>query len=264
MSTRAIVATIDAEVGWIGVWNHWSGGPDELGTHLIKVIMESGGNLNEVARLLVLDAPEGWSSIIDGKRAETTGGRRYYRPADLDECDSDVHDVHFFYLIDPQTRTLSAIEATVDNIRGLKSFAKVTFAENGQPSIDQMPEPPPPWSTLRVVSHTGGWTDETRARAHRVREAMSARFGPQSPRVRERMLQCLKRLVLDALPAGADLSSPIVASWNWSPEAEAHEVDLGDLRLRYGAPAEWRDNDVQLIDAEGRSAWLTEIGRAHV
>lgn len=249
MSTRALISVV-TETGWKGVWNHWDGGPEELGGALLDAVSRHRGDLLAVANELIHDAPGGWSNYLARERS-TAGGPDFYTDAEIGSL-----DVHFIYLLDIDARCLHAIEAATEFIGSRKSFSTVSFAADGTPTPQRFVEPPPLWQRLSVVALDEGWTPETSACAERVQAALAQRFGAGIDDLRELLLAALAHLLASALPAEFDVSRPVIASWNWAAGSRAHEVSLGGLRLRYGCPAEWRDADVRLIDASGRTAWL--------
>lgn len=143
MSTRAIIASTNSDGIWKGVWNHWSGHTQHLGRALIKAVGAAKGDLDRAIQRCILDAPDGWSSFVDNKKADPAeGGEGFSGRFDGIVATADrgegglVFDTNFLYLFYPPKRRLYVFE--MDD-KPMRPFGMVTFDDTGRAKPPKLP-----------------------------------------------------------------------------------------------------------------------------
>jgi hypothetical protein len=253
MSTRAVIAYATEDGSFKGVWNHWDGGPEALGNHLLEAVRLHRGDLDAVVDDAIRGAPHGWSNYATRERGgeEDDATPSIFGPEHIADA-----DFHYLYLFDVAARRLDVIEATELKIATRDALATVTFGAGGVPTPARLEAPPPIWQRMAIVTRDDGWTPSTRARATRVREAFEAQADDPGA-LRRILCAALEHAIVAAFPHWSEARNPITAEWGWTADARAHEIQLGRVRLRYGCPSEWRfHDDFPLIDAGGDRAEL--------
>jgi hypothetical protein len=136
MSTPGAIAVYTSGTGvpenvrtrpWRGVYHHWDGYPEGLGQNLIHRVHSMRGDLHAVARLLIDEAPWGWSTCIDSDE-------RYSKDdPGLPVSPADTGNVAYVYVLDVEARRLDAF-ATHADADG-ERIGSIHFSPTGEPDL---------------------------------------------------------------------------------------------------------------------------------
>src|SRR5437868_596129 len=109
-----------SERPWRGVYHHWDGTPDGLGSELIKRARLFKGNLGGLVRQVIDSAPRGWSSLASQEQIDDVG---------LPVSPEDTGNIAYAYIFDVGARRLDAF-ATHPDASG-EFIGSVSFDANG-------------------------------------------------------------------------------------------------------------------------------------
>ena len=138
MSTRAIIAYASGAGRWKGVYNHWDGYTESLGSELIKRVATFDGDLSRMLRQYVDRCPEGWSSLQEGRRADDGVGFLHGSITERGaSVDSGIgRSTEYLYVFNIADRTLCVFESSP---KPVKPFGQVVFDASGAATPAELP-----------------------------------------------------------------------------------------------------------------------------
>lgn len=247
MTSRAILAKRTGRSRFKGVFHLGreaeENDPWKLGDLLISRVIACRGQLEDLMKELLDDAPWGWVSL-KGRLAnqDKKGDNKRLFTERLLEKRADL-DVSWVYLFDLDARTLTISSFAEVGQAGFSDspYAVIQFDERGRPNPRQIKPPPPRWPTLpKAVSWEGDdeGLQSARRRALQITDGWCSTIGLEPEELNTLVGAALWEVLRDAVPGEPeDLYVPAPLLPGVEPLYWGVECGVG--HLYYPAPA-WR------------------------